>query len=305
MAVSLSAILVWSSPFGETTRSGGGTDTTVMRHLWRRFLSSHDRQDRFVVRCPDQTDESGLGQRSRVFPMTGQTRSEAPLRMITAPVERFVRPRTARFSHRDGRGNGGPNHDARGKNSQPPAANGGLGFSSGVRAALAAPDCDAGNASRNGFGTPWERLVRIWRHDVSVCVLILACRRFEPCPTLWSLAVLVFGGLMSVAMSRSTRSSPTSTALATRRPGWIARHRARVGIAHRRDRVGVGYKSAVGTVYLSLRGLRKDHVSAAARRGFCGRAASCRRRPEGQPSACRHCARLRRPGVDARRQAAG
>ena len=53
--------------------------------------------------------------------------------------------------------------------------------------------------------------------------------------TLWSLAVLV--------------------AIAMRRPGWIARRRARGGIAHRRDRVGVGYKSAVGTVHLSVREL--------------------------------------------------
>src|SRR6266568_8465956 len=73
--------------------------------------------------------------------------------------------------------------------------------------------------------------------------------------TLWSLAVLVVGGLMYVAMSRSTRSSPTSTAMAVRRPGWIARRRARAGIAHRRDRVGVGYKSAVSAVHLSVREL--------------------------------------------------
>ncbi len=71
--------------------------------------------------------------------------------------------------------------------------------------------------------------------------------------TLWSVAVLVIGGLMYVAMSRSTRSSPSSsTSLAVRRPGWIARRRARGGISHRRDRVGVGYKSAVGAVHLDL-----------------------------------------------------
>src|SRR5438876_1075025 len=61
------------------------------------------------------------------------------------------------------------------------------------------------------------------------------------------------GGLMYVAMSMSTRSSASSSrALAIRRPGWIARHRARNGIAHRRDRVGVGYKSAVGAVHLTV-----------------------------------------------------
>jgi hypothetical protein len=73
--------------------------------------------------------------------------------------------------------------------------------------------------------------------------------------TLWSLAVLVIGGLMYVAMSISSRSSPTPGAMAVRRPGWIARRRARNGIAHPRGRVGVGYKSAVGAVHLSVRKL--------------------------------------------------
>jgi ABC-type glutathione transport system ATPase component len=74
--------------------------------------------------------------------------------------------------------------------------------------------------------------------------------------TLWSLAVLVIGGLMYVAMSVSTRSSPSSsTTMAVRRPGWIARRRARNGITHPRDRIGVGYKSAVGAVHLSVREL--------------------------------------------------
>jgi hypothetical protein len=74
--------------------------------------------------------------------------------------------------------------------------------------------------------------------------------------TLWSLAVLVIGGLMYVAMSRSTRSSPSSSvSLAIRRPGWIARRRARAGITHRHDRVGVGYKSATRAVHLTLREL--------------------------------------------------
>src|SRR5215210_7641549 len=74
--------------------------------------------------------------------------------------------------------------------------------------------------------------------------------------TLWSLAVLVVGGLMYVAMSRSTRPSSTSMrALAVRRPGWIARRRARGGITHPRGRVGVGYRSAVGAVHLTEREL--------------------------------------------------
>src|SRR5215210_7423681 len=73
--------------------------------------------------------------------------------------------------------------------------------------------------------------------------------------TLWSLAVFIIGGLMYVAISRSTRSSATSTAIVVRRPGWIARRRARGGISHPRGRVGVGYKSAVGAVHLSEREL--------------------------------------------------
>jgi hypothetical protein len=60
-----------------------------------------------------------------------------------------------------------------------------------------------------------------------------------------SLAIFAIGGFMYFVMSMSTRSSPnSSTAMVVRRPGWIARRRARGGIAHRRDRVGVGYKKA-------------------------------------------------------------
>jgi len=73
--------------------------------------------------------------------------------------------------------------------------------------------------------------------------------------TLWSLAVLAIGGLLYVAMSMSTRSSATSTAIAVRRPGWIARRRARAGIGHPRGRVGVGYRSATGAVHLTEREL--------------------------------------------------
>src|SRR5438105_9691321 len=71
--------------------------------------------------------------------------------------------------------------------------------------------------------------------------------------TLWSLAVLAIGGVLYLVMSRSSSTSPR--AMAVRRPGWIARRRARGGIAHRRDRVGVGYRSAVGAVHLSVREL--------------------------------------------------
>jgi hypothetical protein len=45
-----------------------------------------------------------------------------------------------------------------------------------------------------------------------------------------SLAVFVIGGLMYVAVSISTRFSPSSsTAMVVRRPVWIARRRARGG----------------------------------------------------------------------------
>jgi len=71
--------------------------------------------------------------------------------------------------------------------------------------------------------------------------------------TLWSLAVLVVGGLMYLIMSRSPTTS--TKAIAVRRPGWIARRRARGGIRHRHDRVGVGYVSATSSVHLSLREL--------------------------------------------------
>jgi hypothetical protein len=72
--------------------------------------------------------------------------------------------------------------------------------------------------------------------------------------TLWSLLVFVIGGVMYIAMSRST-AAHTSTTLAIRRPGWIARRRARGGISHPEGRVGVGYRSAVGAVHLTEREL--------------------------------------------------
>jgi hypothetical protein len=71
-----------------------------------------------------------------------------------------------------------------------------------------------------------------------------------------SFAVLVIGGLMYAAMFMSTRSANrTSERRAARRLGWIARRRARGSIVHRRDRVSVGYKSAVGTLHLTRREL--------------------------------------------------
>src|SRR5438045_1783275 len=60
---------------------------------------------------------------------------------------------------------------------------------------------------------------------------------------------------MYAMMSMSTRSTSSSTSIAVRRPGWIARRRARNGITHPRDRIGVGYKSAIGAVHLTVREL--------------------------------------------------
>src|SRR5260221_7130145 len=71
-----------------------------------------------------------------------------------------------------------------------------------------------------------------------------------------SLLVFAVGGLMYAAMSMSTRStSSTTSAMRVRRPGWIARRRARGGIGHPRGRIGVGYRSAVGAVHLTEREL--------------------------------------------------
>jgi len=69
-----------------------------------------------------------------------------------------------------------------------------------------------------------------------------------------ALVVLAVGGVMALVMSMSTRS-PTSTAIAVRRPGWIARRRARGGIRHKPGRVGVGYRSATSSVHLTVREL--------------------------------------------------
>src|SRR5258708_32311755 len=74
-----------------------------------------------------------------------------------------------------------------------------------------------------------------------------------------SLVVFAVGGLMYAAMSMSTRSTSSTTsamtAMTVRRPGWIARRRARGGIGHPRGRIGVGYRSAVGAVHLTEREL--------------------------------------------------
>jgi hypothetical protein len=49
----------------------------------------------------------------------------------------------------------------------------------------------------------------------------------------------------------------SGSAIAPHRPGWIARRRADRGITHRRNRIGVGYRSAIrGTVDIDVEALR-------------------------------------------------
>jgi hypothetical protein len=71
--------------------------------------------------------------------------------------------------------------------------------------------------------------------------------------TLWSLAVLLIGGVMYAAMSMSTRSASSSAAV--RRPGWIARRRARGGIRPTKPGAAIGYASATHQVGLGPREL--------------------------------------------------
>jgi hypothetical protein len=79
--------------------------------------------------------------------------------------------------------------------------------------------------------------------------------RWNGVPIAYAVVVSI-GGPMYAVMSLSTRSSASSTtAITVRRPGWLARRRARGGIAHKRDRIGVGYTSATSTVYLTGREL--------------------------------------------------
>src|SRR6266849_3928557 len=89
-------------------------------------------------------------------------------------------------------------------------------------------------------------------HGVSgglIC-LTLRARAFGPFSVQWdglpvaSLVIFAVGGLMYLAMSAATRSTMSTRAIAVRRPGWIARRRARGGIAHRRGHVGCRLSSA-------------------------------------------------------------
>jgi hypothetical protein len=63
--------------------------------------------------------------------------------------------------------------------------------------------------------------------------------------------VLLFATRLRDGPART--SSPA--AIAARRPGWLARRRARAGIAHGRDRMDVGYASAYRSVHLTVREL--------------------------------------------------
>jgi hypothetical protein len=65
-------------------------------------------------------------------------------------------------------------------------------------------------------------------------------------------AVLGLGGLLYLVMSMSTRSA-TTKAPVVRRPGWLARRRARGGIRHPKTGTAIGYGSAVHQVGLSGR----------------------------------------------------
>ena len=66
------------------------------------------------------------------------------------------------------------------------------------------------------------------------------------------LVVAALAGVTLLVLHVQGGSSARTRAIVVRRPGWIARRRARGGIAHRPDRVGVGYRSAFGSVHISL-----------------------------------------------------
>jgi hypothetical protein len=69
-------------------------------------------------------------------------------------------------------------------------------------------------------------------------------------PTTLLMAPVVAALLLTRLRDRTAGS--TGTAIAVRRPGWIARRRARGGIQHRRGRVGVAYASATRPVHLDV-----------------------------------------------------
>src|SRR4051794_30469944 len=80
---------------------------------------------------------------------------------------------------------------------------------------------------------------------------ILATRPELPQLAFFAAAILFCFWARNRALNRVT--APPS--MRVRRPGWIARRRARGGIKHQRDRVGVGYTSATRSVSLTAREL--------------------------------------------------
>ncbi|MBV9322865.1 MAG: HNH endonuclease [Chloroflexi bacterium] len=66
-----------------------------------------------------------------------------------------------------------------------------------------------------------------------------------------SLAIFACGGLMYLVLHGATPPASTTT-MRIRRPGWIARRRARGGMRHPGGRVAVGYRSATGAEHLTI-----------------------------------------------------
>jgi hypothetical protein len=69
------------------------------------------------------------------------------------------------------------------------------------------------------------------------------------------IVLLAMLGVLYVTLSIKPRSSTSTRMKPVRRPGWIARRRARRGVQHKHDQVGVGYTSATRSVHLSLKEL--------------------------------------------------
>jgi hypothetical protein len=76
----------------------------------------------------------------------------------------------------------------------------------------------------------------------------------------WSpIVLLAMLGVAWVTLSVKVRSTTTSPrTMRVRRPGWIARRRARAGISHGDDKIGIGYTSATRSVHITARELG-DH----------------------------------------------
>src|SRR3954464_3022821 len=88
------------------------------------------------------------------------------------------------------------------------------------------------------------------------------CSRLRSCPSTTrsghesmdpAIGMAAFAVATGVLGGASMLRQPKARAIAVQLPGWIARRRARKGIQHGQGRVGVGYRSMVGRVYLSPR----------------------------------------------------